>query len=54
MKAKVDTLIFDLDDTLVVEEPSARAAIIETGELARIRYGLDPTGFNATLREACR
>jgi putative hydrolase of the HAD superfamily len=54
MKAKVDTLIFDLDDTLVVEEPSARAAIIETGELARIRYGLDPTGFHATLREACR
>jgi putative hydrolase of the HAD superfamily len=48
------TLIFDLDDTLVVEEASAEAAFIETGELARARYGLDPHTLHTTLRQVCR
>jgi putative hydrolase of the HAD superfamily len=54
MNSTVDTLIFDLDDTLVLEEPSAQAAIIETGELARTRYGLDPRELHTALRKACR
>jgi putative hydrolase of the HAD superfamily len=54
MSQPVSTLIFDLDDTLVVEEASAEAAFVETGELARARYGLDPLELHTTLRQACR
>lgn len=50
----INTLIFDLDDTLVVEEASAEAAFIETGELAQARYGIDPRELHATLRKSCR
>jgi hypothetical protein len=50
----VDTLIFDLDDTLAVEEASAEAAFIEAGELARVRYGLDPRELHTTVRKTCR
>jgi putative hydrolase of the HAD superfamily len=50
----IETLIFDLDDTLVVEEASAEAAFIETGELARIRYGIDPRELHRTVRKTCR
>jgi putative hydrolase of the HAD superfamily len=54
MNAAVDALIFDLDDTLIVEEACAEAAFVEAGELARIRYGLDPHELHATLRKTCR
>jgi putative hydrolase of the HAD superfamily len=54
MSALINTLVFDLDDTLVVEEASAKAAIIETAELARARYGLDPHEMHKTLRKTCR
>jgi len=54
MIAGIDTLIFDLDDTLLVEEASAEAAFIETGELARIRYGIDPQELHRTVRKTCR
>lgn len=54
MISSINTLIFDLDDTLVVEEASAEAAFIETGELAQARYGLDPRELHATLRKTCR
>ncbi|MBN1567447.1 MAG: HAD family hydrolase [Acidobacteria bacterium] len=47
-------LIFDLDDTLVVEEASAEAAFIETGGPARDKYGIDPSDLHSTLRKACR
>ena len=47
-------LVFDMDDTLVVEEASAEAAFLETCELARVRYGMDPRDLHATLRETCR
>ncbi len=50
----IKALIFDLDDTLVVEEASAEEAFIETGELAREAYGLDPLDLHATLRKTCR
>jgi putative hydrolase of the HAD superfamily len=54
MKAAIDALIFDLDDTLVIEEDSAAAAFIETGALAETRYGLDPQALHATVRKVCR
>jgi len=47
-------LIFDLDDTLVVEEASAEEAFLQTCELARRRYGIDPAALHATLRRTCR
>jgi putative hydrolase of the HAD superfamily len=50
----INTLIFDLDDTLVIEESSAEAAFIETGELAQARCGLDPRELHTTLRKCCR
>jgi putative hydrolase of the HAD superfamily len=54
MALAVDTLIFDLDDTLIVEETLAEAAFIETGELARNRHGLDPHSLHRTVRNTCR
>jgi putative hydrolase of the HAD superfamily len=54
MKAAIDALIFDLDDTLVVEEDSAAAAFIEAGVLAKTRYGLAPQTLHATVRKVCR
>jgi putative hydrolase of the HAD superfamily len=54
MMAWIDAIIFDLDDTLVIEEASAEAAFIEAGELARSRYGLDPRELHATIRKTCR
>jgi putative hydrolase of the HAD superfamily len=54
MKTAIRTLIFDLDDTLVVEEASAEEAFIEAGEAARERYGLDPSELHRTLRKTCR
>jgi putative hydrolase of the HAD superfamily len=47
-------LIFDLDDTLVVEEASAEAALLQTCELARSRHGIEPQDLHATLRQTCR
>jgi putative hydrolase of the HAD superfamily len=44
------TLLFDLDETLVVEEPAAAAALRATAEFARRRHTLDA----ATLAEAAR
>ena len=54
MSPIINTLVFDLDDTLVVEQASAEAAIIETADLARARYGLDPREMHTTLRKTCR
>lgn len=54
MNMPVKTLLFDLDDTLVVEEASAEAAFIEAGRLARERYGVDPQELHRTLRKTCR
>ena len=48
------TLIFDLDDTLVVEKASAAAAFVETCQLAASRYGLDPETLHQSVRQACR
>jgi putative hydrolase of the HAD superfamily len=50
----VKALIFDLDDTLVVEKAAAAAALLATCELAAKRYDLDPQVLRATVRETCR
>jgi phosphoserine phosphatase len=47
-------LIFDLDDTLVVEKASAAAAFRATCELAAERHDLDPQALHATVRDTCR
>jgi len=49
-----EAIIFDLDDTLVVEEASAEAAFIETSALAEEKYGVDPAALHATVRQVCR
>jgi putative hydrolase of the HAD superfamily len=54
MNSAINTLIFDLDDTLVVEEASAAAAFIEAGAMAETRYGLDPHLLHTTVRTVCR
>jgi putative hydrolase of the HAD superfamily len=54
MTCPIRALIFDLDDTLVIEEASAEAAFIETGELAQAKYDLDPRQLHATVRKTCR
>jgi putative hydrolase of the HAD superfamily len=50
----VKALIFDLDDTLVVEKASAAAAFAATCELAARRCGVDPQALHAGVRETCR
>lgn len=46
-------VLFDLDETLVVEADSARAAFLATGELARARYGVVPEElYRAVLARA--
>ena len=47
-------LVFDLDDTLVVEKESAAAAFRVTCQLAAERLSLDPAALHASIRESCR
>lgn len=54
MKANTKALIFDLDDTLVVEKASAESTFIETCKLAHERYGIPPAELHTTLRQTCR
>ena len=53
-KIKMNTLIFDLDDTLVVEEASAQAAFFKVCDLATERYGVDRQNLYHAIRETCR
>ncbi len=48
------TLIFDMDDTLVVEEASAEAAFRATCQFAGKRIGIDPEALSQNIRESCR
>lgn len=46
-------ILFDLDDTLVIEQPGAKGAFLATCERAQSRYGLDPQAlYDATLAAA--
>lgn len=50
----MDAVVFDLDDTLVVEEESARAAFTATCQVAHERCGVDPQALQAAIRGICR
>ena len=50
----ITTILFDFDDTLVVEEPSVKEAFLAAGELAREKYGLDPAALHESLRRCAR
>ena len=47
-------VIFDLDDTLVVEEASAEAAFGAAAKVAKEKCGIDPLDFNSTVRQKAR
>ncbi len=50
----IEALLFDFDDTLVVEEASAEEAFLEACELAREKYGIDPAALHESLRRCAR
>lgn len=47
-------ILFDLDDTLLVEVASADAAFLATCTLAKTKYGVDPEVFHRLLRQEAR
>lgn len=49
----IDVLVFDLDDTLVVEKDSAAAAFGAACRLAAERCGLDPAALHSSVKETC-
>ncbi len=50
----IKTILFDLDDTLVVERASAEASFLETCKKAQLKYDLDPFLLLKTIQETCR
>ena len=50
----ISAIIFDLDDTLVVEVASAETAFLETCELAQQEYGIEPDQLHKTVRQKAR
>jgi putative hydrolase of the HAD superfamily len=50
----INAILFDFDDTLVVEEPSAVEAFLAAGELAREKYGIDPAALHKSVRRCAR
>ena len=51
---RLKAFVFDMDDTLVVEEASAKTAFLETCKLAEERFDINPQELHATVRETCR
>lgn len=50
----IKAVIFDLDDTLVVEEASAEAAFVAACAVAQKKYGIEPNEFHETVRQKAR
>ncbi|MBW2646771.1 MAG: HAD family hydrolase [Deltaproteobacteria bacterium] len=50
----IKAVIFDLDDTLVVEQASAQDAFLAACALVHKRYDIDPTELCQTVREKAR
>lgn len=50
----ITTILFDFDDTLVAEEPSAEKAFLAAGELAREKYGVEPAALHESVRRRAR
>jgi phosphoserine phosphatase len=51
---KVLAILFDLDETLIVEEASNDASALAAGEIAKARRGVDPVALLAALRMRSR
>ncbi|HTB50365.1 MAG TPA: hypothetical protein VK701_05250 [Solirubrobacteraceae bacterium] len=47
-------LLFDLDDTLVVEESAAAASFAATADVASVRHHVDPVTLALAARERAR
>lgn len=47
-------LLFDLDETLMVEEPAAAAAFDATAEVAAAHHGIDPKMLSSAARSRAR
>ena len=47
---KINVILLDLDDTLVVEYRSAEQTFLETGEIVREKYGIEPYEFYQTVK----
>jgi len=50
----MSAILFDLDETLVLEEESVKDAFLVALEPARARYGIDPEELHATVRRCAR
>src|SRR4030043_1479184 len=50
----MEAIVFDMDDTLVIEEASAADAFLETCRLAEERFRINTEELHATIRETCR
>jgi putative hydrolase of the HAD superfamily len=51
---EMKTLIFDMDDTLIVEEASAQAAFLAACRFANEKVGVDTRALCNSIRESCR
>lgn len=47
-------ILFDLDDTLMIDAAALDAALLATGAEAHDRYGADPTALAQTVRQCAR
>ncbi len=47
---KVETVLFDLDETLILEEASNDASALAACDIARLRHGVDVAGMLKALR----
>ena len=52
--ADAPTVLFDLDETLMPEEPVAMRCIVDTARTASSRYGVNATDLATALREEAR
>ena len=50
----VETIIFDLDDTLLWDKWSIKTAFEKTSEVAAQKYNVDPSEFEEAVRKAAR
>ncbi len=50
----IKAVLFDLDDTVLVEVASAEAAFIDTCRLVQDKFGLDPHDFHTILRQKAK
>jgi len=49
-----EVLLFDLDDTLIIEKASAEAAFIEVSKYTHKKYGVNPDLFQESIRKNAR